>query len=73
MCQAAGIKSCPEAMQPEQLESMVIASPSLEVLSEIVGVDRANLCHPGTTVGDSLVEVVKNDLSSCPTLSPALK
>lgn len=56
-----------EAMHLDQLETVLVGSSSLDRLTSIVQSERANAVHPGSTGGNTLVDVKKGDLSSCPT------
>ena len=55
-------------MHLDQLETCLVGSSSLERLSTIVSAERQNLKHQGSTGGNTLTDVRRNDLERCPTV-----
>ena len=55
-------------MHLDQLETILVGTTSLDRMSLIVQSERANVAHQGSTGGNTLVDVKKCDLSSCPTI-----
>ena len=55
-------------MHLDQLETILVGTASLDRLTDIVQSERPNVAHQGSTGGNSLFDVKKCDLSSCPTI-----
>lgn len=60
-------------MALEQLETFLVGFSNFDTLSTIVGSDRANVKHSGTTGGDCLTDVVKSDLKAATIVPTAEK
>jgi hypothetical protein len=60
-------------MHLDQLETLLVGTSSLERLTSIVQADRPNIAHQGTTGGNTIVDVKRSDLATCPAIPLAEK